>query len=165
MPELSHAQPQDNLLDQLKEMPLFKAFDDKYLQGLLNLSALRRYEPGEFIIDESYDDQCIYFLISGSVRIIKHNKEVSVLRRRGEVFGEMSVIDGSSRSASAYAIDETTCLVTDSTQVNQFSGDDSLVFFTILYRTFAEILAERLRSTTEELVQAKEQIERLNRQE
>ena len=105
----------------------------------------------------------IYFLVSGKIRVVKHDEELSVLRRTGEVFGEMGIIDGSPRSASVYAVDETVCLATDASYVDRLSGHDKIAFSYILYRIFSEILANRLRLTSEELIKVKEENERLKR--
>jgi CRP/FNR family cyclic AMP-dependent transcriptional regulator len=161
MLEAERAQAREVFLEKIKSIPFLNKFEEEDLQGILQYSAVRQYETGEFIIDENYFDNSIYFLISGSVRITKQGKELRILRRRGEIFGEMSAIDGSSRSASAYAIGDTMCLVTNMTHVKSFSEKDSLVFYSLLYKTFAETLAERLRTTTEELVNAQAEIERL----
>lgn len=161
--ETDREQAREIFLEKVKTISFLNTFEQEDLQGILQYSALRQYEAGEFIIDENYYDNSIYFLISGSVRITKQGKEIRVLRRRGEIFGEMSIIDGSSRSASAYAIVETMCLVTNMSHVKSFSEKDSLVFYSVLYKTFSETLAERLRTTTEELVNARAEIESLKR--
>ena len=73
----------------------------------------------------------------------------------------MGVIDGSARSASVYAIDETVCLAIDASYIDRLSGNGKLAFCYILFRVFAECLANRLRLTDEELIKAKEEITRL----
>jgi CRP-like cAMP-binding protein len=70
----------------------------------------------------------------------------------------MGVIDGSYRSASVYAVDDTICLVTDISYVEQLAGGDRIALGYVLYAVFAEILAARLRRTTEELARAMEEI-------
>ncbi|MCD6152854.1 MAG: cyclic nucleotide-binding domain-containing protein [Syntrophobacterales bacterium] len=161
MLEADYLQKSDEILQNLREIPLLKSFDEKDLQGLSRMSAIKRYEQGEFIIDEKFQDNWIYFLISGLVRITKGGKEIRVLRRRGDIFGEMSVIDDSTRSASAYAIDETVCLAMNTSRIDKLLGNEKFAFYSILYKSFAETLAERLRSTTKELVEAKGKIEQL----
>lgn len=115
-------------------------------------------------MEEGSYDCWIYFLISGKVRIVKQGKELSILRRKGDVFGEMGVIDGSARSASVYAVDETVCLATDASYLDRLSGNDKLAFGYILFRVFAEVLASRLRFTNQELIEAREEIARLRNQ-
>jgi CRP-like cAMP-binding protein len=161
MLEADYLQKSDEILQNLREIPVLKSFDEKDLRGLSRMSTIKRYEPGEFIIDERFQDNWIYFLISGLVRITKGGKEIRVLRRRGDIFGEMSAIDGSTRSASAYAIDETVCVATNASRIDKLLGNEKFAFYSVLYQSFAETLAERLRSTTKELVEASGKIEQL----
>jgi len=161
MSESDRQHGNEELIHYLSQLPALHSFEEKDLEGLVRMSEVRKYEPGEFIIDEKFNDNWIYFLISGIVRIVKEGKEIRVLRKSGEIFGEMAVIDGSERSASAYAIDETVCLALDASYMDRLSETERSVFYSILYKTFSEILAERLRLTTEELVMAKEEIDRL----
>ena len=158
--ESDYLKDNENYVKRLAMMPTLDAFSEKDLKGVLGLSKIRKYEPGELILGEGMYDSWIYFLISGKVRIIKNNKDLSILKRTGDVFGEMGVIDGSPRSASVYAVDQTVCLATDASYVDRLSGGDKIAFSYILYRTFAEILANRLRITDEELIAAREEIER-----
>ncbi len=155
----------DNIryVDILRKMPTFQSFTKEDVKGLLGLSKVRRYDAGEVILEEGFFDCWIYFLISGSVRVSKQGEEVSVLRRSGDIFGEMGVIDGSPRSASVYAVDETVCLATDASYIDRLHGNDRVAFCYVLYRIFSEILADRLRLTTEELMKEKEEIKRLRK--
>ena len=154
-----------NFFEKLRKMPTLDAFSEKDLKGLLELSKIRKYEPGELILEEGLYDCWIYFLVSGKIRVVKHNKDLSVLRRTGDVFGEMGIIDGSPRSASVYAVDETVCLATDASYIDRLSGNDKIAFSYILYRIFSEILANRLRLTSEELIKTKEENERMKGEE
>jgi CRP-like cAMP-binding protein len=148
-------------LEKLKQIPTLEPFEDEDIKGLLALSKIRKYDAGELILEEGYYDSLIYFLISGKVRVLMHGEELHVLERTGDVFGEMSIIDSSPRSATVYAIDETVCLATDSSYVDRLSGNDKLAFCYILYRLFSEVLANRLRSTSEELIRLKDEVRRL----
>ena len=150
-----------SFLEKLKVIPTLSTFSEKELKGLLELSRIRKYEPGELILEEGFFDSWIYFLVSGEVKIVKHGEDVSILKRVGDIFGEMSIIDGSPRSASVYAVDKTVCLATDASYIDRLSDDDRIAFCYILYRIFSEILAERLRSTTEELIKEKEENKKL----
>ena len=87
----------DNIsyVERLGKMPSLADFSEKDLKGILELSKIRKYEPGEVILDEGVFDSWIYFLISGKIKVIKHDESLSILRRTGDVFGEMGIIDGS----------------------------------------------------------------------
>ena len=145
-------------IQKLVSLPVFKDFETNILGGLLKLSKIREYQDGEIIIKEGDLDQWLYFLLSGQVKIVKHGKLLQTLKRRGDVFGEMGMLGGLDRSASVYAIGPTICLTTDASRIESVSGKDRLAFGFILYRIFAEIVTERLRMTSEDLVKAKNEI-------
>ncbi len=153
----------DNLkyVEKLKKIPSFEDFSDKDLLGILEMSKLRQYEPGEVILKEGGYDSWIFFLISGKIKVVKNDESLSILKRTGDVFGEMGIIDASPRSATIYSVDKTVCLATDASYIDRLSGNDKYIFSSILYRVFSQILAERLRETSAELIKAKEEIERL----
>jgi len=149
-------------IQKLTSLPIFKDFEMGALGGLLRLSKIREYADGEIIIKEGALDQWLYFLLSGQVKIVKAGKLLQTLKRRGDVFGEMGMLGGLDRSASVYAIGPTVCLTTDASRIENVSGNDRLAFGFILYRIFAEIVTERLRLTSDDLVKAKKEIAELN---
>ena len=145
----------EKIIDDLKKMPIFEPFKQSDLQTLLNMSKLRTYKSGEAIIQESNVDPWVFFLVYGKVKIVKKEKEVTILNRKGDVFGEMRFVDSSPRSASAYADGDVVCLAFDTEYVEKLAGDDKIAFGYIMYRVFSEILADRLRSLTKELIEMK----------
>jgi len=161
MKESDYLKGNISFLEKLREIPTLSTFSEEELTGLLELSRIRKYEPGELILEEGFFDAWIYFLVSGKVKIVKHGEDLSILQRAGDIFGEMSIIDGSPRSASVYAVDKTVCLATDASYIDRLSDKDRVAFCYILYRIFSEILADRLRSTTEELIKEKEENKKL----
>jgi len=150
-----------DLINKLKQIPVLENFEDDDLQELLQLAKLMEYDPGDLILEEGSEDNWIFYLVSGKAKIVKNGKDLVVLRRIGDVFGEMGIIDGTVRSASVQAIDKTVCLATDISIIDQMPREKRSNFKYIIFRGFAEILANRLRETTDELLRAKEEIERL----
>ncbi|HUT42694.1 MAG TPA: cyclic nucleotide-binding domain-containing protein, partial [Desulfobacterales bacterium] len=108
-------------------------------------------------------DRWIYVIISGAVKVIKSDNEIARLENCGDTFGELSVIDGEARSASVFADTETVCLAIDGSFLDRVSPENQNAIFSIFYRLLAEILSERLRNTSNELVQVKEKLERLQK--
>ena len=165
MLESEYLKNNEEILQKLKKIPTLIPFDQKNLKGLLKLSKIRQFEPEEIIIEEGSFDNWIYFLVSGKVQVLKQGKEISVLDRTGDIFGEMGVIDGAARSATVQAVDPAVCLATDASYIDRLSGKDRIAFCYILFRVFSEILADRLRITSNELVQTKQEIARLKGQD
>ena len=152
------------LVKKLKNIPHLGGFEKKDIQRILHFSKFKNYKAGECIIEEGSFDNWVYFLITGKVKVVKHGEDLSVLQRTGDVFGEMCIIDGSARSATVTAVDDTTCLATDISFVDSMSADDKAVFGVIFYQMLSEVLAERLRETSEELARLKEEMEVMTKQ-
>lgn len=152
------------LIDKLKQIPVLEAFSDSDLQELLQMAKLKQFEPGELILKEGSYDNWIFYLVSGKAKIEKNGKELVTLRRIGDVFGEMGIIGGTVRSASVKAIDKTVCLATDISVIDQMPKEKRSDFKYIIFRSFAEILANRLRETTAELLRYREEVEQLKKE-
>jgi len=153
MIESEYLAENDKLLKSLKKIPSLEQFKENELRTLLQKSKIRKYRKGERIIKEGSTGAWIYILVYGKVDIIKHGRIITSTDRQGELIGEIGAIDGAARSASVMATEDTVCLATDTRQIQRMTGDDRLAFGYILYRVFAETLAERLRITTRELMQ------------
>jgi CRP-like cAMP-binding protein len=148
----------DNIenIQKLMAIPALRNFETKSLGKLLKLSKIREYENGETIIREGDQDTWLYFLLSGKIRISKENLEIGVIDTKGEIFGEMRIVDTMHRSATVSAVGKTVCLFS-----SQTPEEEKLDFLLLLYRIFAEYMSIRLRATNDELVAAKKKIKHL----
>jgi CRP-like cAMP-binding protein len=157
----------DNIenIQKLMAIPALRNFETKSLGKLLKLSKIREYEDGETIIREGAQDTWLYFLLSGKIRISKENLEIGVIDKKGEIFGEMRIVDTLHRSATVAAAGKTVCLAVDSAAKHRFSAqtpeEEKLDFLLLLYRIFAEYMCIRLRATNDELIAAKKKIKHL----
>ena len=146
-------------IQKLLSISALKNFEARNLGKLLRLSKIRQYEDGECIIQEGDVDPWLYFLLSGRVKIKKQGVLITDLTQKGEIFGEMRIIDDESRSASVFADGKTVCLAVDTSAKTRLSDGDTqdqrLDFLLLLYRIFAEYMTARLRLTNEELIKAK----------
>ena len=149
------------IIKKLQQIPVLRSLEKEHLQTLLDMSEIREFRPGEQILEEGHYDKWIFYLITGKAKIVKDDKELAIIRRTGDVFGEMGVIDGSARSASVFAVDKTVCLCTDMSQIETLYGDSKFAFRYTVFRGFAQILANRLRMTTEELLNLREELARM----
>ncbi len=148
MKETSFLDKNASMLDSLKSIDVLEPFEDQELYRLLEMSKIRKYKAGECIVEQGRSDTWLYFLMFGRVRISKNGKEVTVLTRKGEIFGEMGALDSSRRSASAHALTDTVCLATDMFYIDKLTGNDKIAFGYVLNRLLDEILSRRLRQTT-----------------
>lgn len=146
-------------IQKLMSISALSNFETKSLGKILRLSRIRQYEDGEQIIKEGDYDPWLYFLLSGKIRISKQGVTIGHIDKKGEIFGEMRIVDDQSRSASVYANGKTVCLAVDTSARQRLSvskdKDERLDFLLLLYRIFAEYMTARLRLTNDELIKAK----------
>jgi len=156
----------DNIenIQKLVAIPALRNFETRSLQKLLRLSKIREYEDGELIIEEGGQDPWLYFLLSGKIRVSKEGLTINTIGKKGEIFGEMRIVDSMKRSATVSALGKTICLAVDTSAKNRISDqdtlDEKLDFLLLLYRIFAEYMSIRLRLTNEEMITAKKKIKR-----
>ena len=155
----------DNIQNIQKLMSLtpLRKFETDRLRQLIRLSKIREYEPGETIIEEGAEDPYLFFLLKGKVRVRKKDVPIIMLEKEGDIFGEMRVLDGLTRSATASAEGKTVCLVVDTSATERLgSKDERASFLLILYQVISEFISYRLRTTTDELVLAKKKLKELS---
>ena len=164
MSDQGYLKENGDIIQKLKSIPTLNLFSEVDLKGILNLSKMVTYDAGEYIIKEGQYDNWMYFLLTGRVGIQKQGETISILQRKGDIFGEMGIIDGSPRSASIVAVSESTCLAVDISYMDRLKGHDRVSFTAILYRIFAEILASRLRAADKKWLSEREENARLRKE-
>jgi CRP/FNR family transcriptional regulator, cyclic AMP receptor protein len=156
----------DNMenIKRLMEIPALKHFEIKSLAKLLRLSKIREYRDGEVVIREGDNDPWLYFLLNGKVRISKDGETITTISKKGEIFGEMRIVDSLSRSASVFSAGRSVCLAVDTTAHYKLSRDgevdERIDFLLLLYRIFAEYMSMRLRLTNEQLIEARAELKK-----
>jgi CRP/FNR family transcriptional regulator, cyclic AMP receptor protein len=145
----------------LRKIPALECFSEDDLKEFLRFSEVKTYAENEVIIKENSQDDRVFYLISGKAKVVKNGKELIILRRTGDVFGEIGVITGVARSATVYASGPTMCVSVRLSDIDKLDEKNRLTFKYIIFRGFAEILANRLKRTTEELLEAQQKIQNL----
>ena len=97
-------------------------------------------QGGEIIFHDGDKADCLYIVKEGQVDIALGNRLLRPLGA-GEIFGEMAIIDGSPRSASATARTDVTLIPADEKQFVFLVGQ--LPFFAL---NVMRVMAERLRT-------------------
>jgi CRP-like cAMP-binding protein len=85
------------------------------LEALLAAGTKRRYEPGELLCREGDAPAAVVVVLDGTVKLTKtsmNGREALLeLRGRGDVLGDMSVVDSGPQSANAVAVGAVDALV------------------------------------------------------
>jgi len=89
-------------VDLIRGVPLFAEADDSFLERLAGEFMERTYAPGETIAEEGEAGRTFIVLETGHVTVTVRGQTVARLGP-GEAFGEMALIDKSTRSATVKA--------------------------------------------------------------
>jgi CRP-like cAMP-binding protein len=132
----------------LRNVPLFAGLTEEELSFLADRLGKRAFGKGVIIFHEGSLGETLYIIEAGKVRIFaltESGQEISVnIYGQGEVFGELSVLDGLPRSAGAVAIEDTVCLTLQRDELLQFLENCPRVALSII-----RVLSARLRYTTQ----------------
>ncbi len=103
-----------NKIELLQSVSLFWDLAEKELGYISEKMVLRHYEAGQMILLEASEGEQCFFVTEGSVKITRLSKEgrevILAILNDGDFFGEMSLLDGESRSANVIALDDTKVL-------------------------------------------------------
>ena len=101
----------------LSHIWLFAGLAPQQLEKLTAFTFSKDFQPGDVIVEEGRTANGLYIIATGSVEIVK---SVNTERQRrlatlgqGEFFGEMGLLEEQPRSATARALEPTSCVGID----------------------------------------------------
>jgi len=98
----------------LKKLEFFSYFNDEELKAASEIMNEVDYLPGKVIFDEGAEGKTLHIIKSGEVKISKKDPEgreqVLALLKEGDIFGEMSFLDGRPHSATVTTVHSTRIL-------------------------------------------------------
>jgi CRP-like cAMP-binding protein len=133
----------------LLQLMLFQGLRETELDILLSRSSFIECPMGEYPIREGEQGNNLFVLLAGNARIsklVKNQQKTLRLLGAGECFGEMSLIECRSRSASVMAITDCKLLMIKGEHIAYFPE-----IATKVYRNIAITLAQRLRHANDML--------------
>jgi CRP-like cAMP-binding protein len=141
----------DETFEALKRSDVYAGLSDEQLKAVLALAEERSYAEGVTIVEEDSRAEACFFLTSGRVDIEVRGSYAGrgpqrlATLKRGEMFGELSLVDGFLRSATARAADPVTALVFENVKLEAFMQADPAAGYRIM-RNVANVLAGRMRT-------------------
>jgi serine/threonine protein phosphatase PrpC/CRP-like cAMP-binding protein len=147
----------------LHRMPLFRHLTYQELVRVMNIVDVRSYDAGQRIIDEGEEGDEMFILLTGSARV-HAGDTVIVTLGPGQHFGEMALVDKVPRSASVTADVPTQLMTMRRRDFFAIVRKDHDVAVKLLW-AFLGVLTERLRRTSRDLGDAREQLALLSASE
>jgi CRP-like cAMP-binding protein len=133
----------------LKSLSIFKETPETILAELAPLMQEVEAEKGTVIFEEDEPGDCMYIIFSGEIQIHKGKTTLAILHEK-EVFGELSLLDAETRSASATA--NTDCILF---KIDQEPFYELIDTRPEVARGFIKILCNRLRQINKRTAEGK----------
>jgi CRP/FNR family cyclic AMP-dependent transcriptional regulator len=134
----------------LQKLPLFSTLSSLEIDRLVAYARLQRVRRGEVLFSKGDVGSTLIAVVSGAVKICvpsSEGKEIVLnVIQPGEVFGEISLLDGQPRTANALCMFDSEILTLDRREFIPFLKQNPDVMLTLL-----AVLCGRLRRTSEQV--------------
>lgn len=152
---MSEGAPDGDDRELLKRSQVFEGLSDEQLDRVFALGQLTEFPEGGVILEEDKQGKDCFFVLQGRVDIEIASPFGGATQRiatikRGEMFGELSLVDGFLRSASARATDPVEALSFANERLEALMGEDPAIGYVIM-RNVANVLSSRIRNTNMKL--------------
>lgn len=130
---------------------LFDGLTAEELEALLDHIAIQEVEAGTTIVREGDEASDLYLIIDGGVNVIKAPGQFLSYLGGDGFFGEMALFsEGTKRSATCVAVNDTTCAVFRKPELDAYCHKHPLAGIKI-HQAMVRVLSERLRTTSADL--------------
>jgi CRP/FNR family transcriptional regulator, cyclic AMP receptor protein len=141
------------IVDSLSTIPFFAGLDPDALGRVAAGTRSRRFRRGEVIFHVGDPGDALFIIVSGEVKISLPSEggDEAILVRlaRGDVFGELALLDGAPRSATATALTAVETVVLPRDKFRDLIANEPVVRDALLASLAAEL--RRLTTHVEEL--------------
>ncbi|WP_156679810.1 Crp/Fnr family transcriptional regulator [Sphingomonas profundi] len=134
---------------------ILAGLSDADMVWLLSVGSLRTLKTGERLVEAKRPIDDLFFVVGGSLVVLRADNSRVATLNEGQVIGEMSFIDRTPPSVTVRADARTEVLMIPRNALEQ-RFEREPVFAARFYRAIAFVLSERLRRTTAALRPAHE---------
>lgn len=135
--------------DFLRQHSMFGGLSEEELSLVRPRLIEQVYPAGEALLKQGEPNSTVYFIVSGTVKVVKNNREITTLTV-GDSFGEMELIDIQPCAASIISTTEVHAATLDNREFYRLS-QENLMVFTIIIMNLARDISRRLRTTDDML--------------
>lgn len=130
MAEQVRSWPVEQVLPLLRKVDLFEGLPEEDLRTIASIVQGESFPAGEVLFEEGEPGDQFFIVFRGAVEILKDKpggaREKLAVRRPGEAFGEMALLNDAPRSATARAVQDTQVMVVSRKDFQGILGGDSL---------------------------------------
>jgi CRP-like cAMP-binding protein len=121
----------DFAVEALGRCRLFGGLGQGSLEAISQNLRTRRFRRGEVLFHEGDPGDALFIVASGAVKVVVPSEEgdeaILATLRRGDFFGELALLDGAPRSASAVALEATETLALPRDQFSALVGSEPAI--------------------------------------
>jgi CRP/FNR family transcriptional regulator len=130
----------------LEGIPFFSSFTDEELTDVEKIIVERKYKKNSIILMEDETKDYMYIIFSGKIKVVQVSpggkEQILVIHKKGDFFGEMSLLDGKTQPATIVAMEDATVgLITKNDFESYFLKNDKAL------QEIISLLCERLRES------------------
>jgi CRP/FNR family cyclic AMP-dependent transcriptional regulator len=141
------------LAETLATVPFFSGLDAPSLESVGRGMRARRFRRGEVIFHLGDPGDALFIVMSGAIKIMlpsdTGDEAILATLRGGDVFGELALLDGAPRSATAVALEPTETLILPRAQFRELLATEPAIRDALLAALAGEL--RRLTNHVEEL--------------
>jgi CRP-like cAMP-binding protein len=141
------------LAETLATVPFFSGLDASSLESVGRGMRARRFRRGEVIFHLGDPGDALFIVMSGAIKIMlpsdTGDEAILATLRNGDVFGELALLDGAPRSATAVALESTETLILPRAQFRDLLATEPAIRDALLAALAGEL--RRLTNHVEEL--------------
>ena len=142
-----------SMSDALAGVPLFAGLDEEGLASLVRGMRIRRFRRSETVFHVGDPGDALFVVMSGSIKITlpadTGDEAILATLRPGDFFGELALLDGAPRSATAVAIEPTETFILARDRFRELIATEPVMREALLATMAAEV--RRLTHHVEEL--------------
>lgn len=149
----------------LTSIPFFDGMDEDTLNAIIENTTILDCERGERVVEEGESDRSMFFLLQGTLRVVKDGSTIAAARRSGALLGELALLNESGKRSATLVVEQSPCYVlrVDQGFLDGLSIEARNAYYAWLYRFLANLLAERLERTSEFLAASERRLAELDK--
>ena len=140
----------DALLKKLQGTPVCKGLTDDEMKELIGIADESSAKQGAVLFSEGDKGDALLLVLDGQVEVTKRSASLAKLEA-GSVIGEMSLLDGETRSATATTLSDVKFLTISNARFQKLLAADNVAALKIV-RNLAQVMSKRLALINEKLV-------------
>lgn len=128
----------------ISRIPFFSDLSQDETEGVEQIIRKRHFEKEQIVLEQEDTAQYMYIVYSGKVRVVNRNEDgreqIITIHKKGDFFGEMSLLDGDTEPATVIAHEDTIIGF-----LHKKDFEEHILSHEVIRRKIVDLLCRRLR--------------------